>query len=217
MHFRSILLAMSDTARDYQTNAPVSTDGMDQLFDNSEQVQDAVQFDVQDTVHEEITVIEASQLLKVDRRSIVRLIHWNKLDGRKDDSGKWLLSKRSVLARLQSQDTVQSLDCDVQDAVHIVEFDVQDAVQSNVPGNVQAAPANTLDLSSSQTTSVLHLANQQAEQLKNAYTYLDAATARIIYLQQQLENKEQQIKLLTDSQHKGGWWAKFSSWFFKGK
>ena len=36
-------------------------------------------------------------------------------------------------------------------------------------------------------------------------------------LEAQLENERAQMKLLTDSQHKGGWWAKFSSWFFKGK
>jgi hypothetical protein len=26
--------------------------------------------------------------------------------------------------------------------------------------------------------------------------------------------QETQIKLLTDSQYKGSWWARFSSWFF---
>ena len=46
---------------------------------------------------------------------------------------------------------------------------------------------------------------------------LQGATYRNGYLESKLEDREQQIKLLTDSQHKGGWWAKFSSWFFKGK
>lgn len=46
---------------------------------------------------------------------------------------------------------------------------------------------------------------------------LQGATYRNGYLESKLEDREQQIRLLTDSQHKGGWWAKFSSWFFKGK
>jgi hypothetical protein len=53
---------------------------------------------------------------------------------------------------------------------------------------------------------------------------LEGATYRIGYLESKLEERQkevelhqQQIKLLTDSQHKPGWWAKFSSWFFKGQ
>ena len=46
---------------------------------------------------------------------------------------------------------------------------------------------------------------------------LQAASATIGYLKAQIEAQDHQLKLLTDSQHKGGWWAKFSSWFFKGK
>jgi hypothetical protein len=53
---------------------------------------------------------------------------------------------------------------------------------------------------------------------------LEGATYRIGYLESQLEERQkeielhqQQIKLLTDSQHKPSWWAKFSSWFFKGQ
>jgi len=73
---------MSDTARDYQTIAPASTEGMEQLF---EAVQDGVQgqlTEVQDTVsvglldvQDTVTVVEAANLLNIDRRSIVRLIN----------------------------------------------------------------------------------------------------------------------------------------------
>jgi hypothetical protein len=34
-----------------------------------------------------------------------------------------------------------------------------------------------------------------------------------MYLRSQLEEKNDQLKLLTDSQHKKGWWARFGSWF----
>lgn len=46
----------------------------------------------------------------------------------------------------------------------------------------------------------------QAHQLK-------AAGDVIMYLRAQLDEKETQLKLLTDSQHKKGWWTRFCSWF----
>ena len=200
---------MSATARDYQSPNPPSTEGLDHLFEpvsdtvqvNVGRVQDSVQPVVQDTVQSEITVLEASRLLNVDRRSIVRLLHWQKLSGRKDESGKWLVDRNSVRARLESSDTVQ---------VNVGR--VQDTVQLEVLDSVLSEIESDLDVSSSKNDqvqdTVLAIVQQQSEQLKNAYTYLDAATARILYLQQQLENKDQEIKLLTDSQHKAGWWSR---------
>jgi hypothetical protein len=44
---------------------------------------------------------------------------------------------------------------------------------------------------------------------------LEGATYRIGWLESQLQEREREIKLLTDNQHKPGWWAKFSTWFFK--
>ncbi|MBA4049808.1 MAG: hypothetical protein C0464_02235 [Cyanobacteria bacterium DS2.008] len=199
---------MNHTVRSYQTPDtaldPATTSGMDDLFevelDSVHQadieVQDAVQLETPDIVHEEITVVEASQLLNVDRRSVVRLLHWNKLSGRKSSSGKWLVDKASVLARLESSDSVQDG----------VLFEVVDTVQvEQEPEMDMSSP-----LDSEVQDTVLVILKQQSEQLKNAYTYLDAATARIIYLQQQLENKDQEIKLLTDSQHKPSWWKRLA-------
>jgi len=197
---------MSDTARDYQTIDPASTEGLAKLFDtvqgNCVGVQDTVQdgrSGVQDTVQQEMSVVEAAQILNVDRRSVVRLLNWSKLSGRKDSRGKWFVDRQSVLRRLDALDSVQCEAVDVQDGVQPDESGVQDSVQP-VESGVQ--------------DTTLQIIKDQAEQLKNAYHYLDAATARVLYLQQQLEQKDQEIKLLTDSQHKGGWWARFSSWFF---
>ncbi len=193
---------MSDTARDYQTVAPASTEGLEDLFDVSDiTVQDTVQvktIDVQDTVRDEITVVEASRLLNVDRRSVVRLLNWNKLSGRKDERGKWLISRLSVVERIHAQDIVQ-------DTVHA---EVQDGVQQNSTHVLDVS--ETKDLHVQDT--VLQVIKEQADQLKQAYTYLDAATARVLYMQQLLEQKDQEIKLLTDSQHKPGWWPRFKKW-----
>lgn len=46
---------------------------------------------------------------------------------------------------------------------------------------------------------------------------LEAANHRNGYLEAQTEGYQDQIKLLTDSQHKRGWWARFASWFVTGR
>jgi len=202
---------MTNAAQNYQTTQSATTDGLEELFTvQHTDVQDTVQDDsgsVQDSVQQEITVVEAAKLLSVDRRSIVRLLNWQKLSGHKDNRGNWLVNRQSVLERLKAQDTV--LDTD------------QDTVQVEVQDSVLGETENVLDVSMSPNSgvqdSVLDVIKQQSEQLKQAYTYLDAATARILYLQEQLEQKDREIKLLTDSQHKRGWWARFSSWFFQGR
>jgi len=43
---------------------------------------------------------------------------------------------------------------------------------------------------------------------------LQAAAFRNGYLESQLTNKTEEIKLLTDSQHKSGAWRRFCNWFF---
>lgn len=58
--------------------------------------------------------------------------------------------------------------------------------------------------------SLLDVITKQAEKL-------EAASMRIGYLEARTENYETQIKLLTDSQHKRGWWARFGAWFLGQK
>ncbi len=42
---------------------------------------------------------------------------------------------------------------------------------------------------------------------------LEAANHRNGYLEAQVDQQVEHIKLLTDSQHKTGWWSRFCSWF----
>jgi len=58
--------------------------------------------------------------------------------------------------------------------------------------------------------SLLDVITKQAEKL-------EAASMRIGYLEARTENYETQIKLLTDSQHKRGLWARFGAWFMGQK
>ncbi len=56
----------------------------------------------------------------------------------------------------------------------------------------------------------LQLAEQENATLKNL---LQGATYRNGYLEAQLEAERNQVKLLTDGQHKKPWWHRFCSWF----
>jgi chaperonin cofactor prefoldin len=49
--------------------------------------------------------------------------------------------------------------------------------------------------------------------IKDLQDKLEAATFRVGYLQHQVETKEEQIKLLTDSQHKPSWWLRLKNLF----
>jgi hypothetical protein len=81
---------------------------------------------------------------------------------------------------------------------------VDDSHPVSVTTVVTAEPETTVPLHT------LHLIEQlQAK--------LEGATYRIGYLESKLEDRDYQIKLLTDSQHKPGWWAKLSNWFFKAQ
>lgn len=53
--------------------------------------------------------------------------------------------------------------------------------------------------------------------LKEKDAKIEALLMRNGYLQSQLETSQETVKLLTDSQHKRGWWAQFASWFVTGR
>lgn len=62
-------------------------------------------------------------------------------------------------------------------------------------------------------TMLLQLVQDMQNKLDSANHQLQAATYRNGYLESQLESKELQIKLLTDSQPKRTGWSRFWSWF----
>jgi hypothetical protein len=79
-------------------------------------------------------------------------------------------------------------------------------------------PASTVVIGSQQgqdLQSLLKLVREQAFNLENANKSLQAASFRNGYLEAQLTAKEEEIKLLTDSQHKSSWWLRFKESIFK--
>jgi hypothetical protein len=65
----------------------------------------------------------------------------------------------------------------------------------------------------SESTAILGL----LEQNKRLMDQLNALTYRNGYLESKLEEREKEVQLLTDSQHKRGWWSRFGSWFMTGR
>lgn len=201
---RPILHLMSDTARDYQTLDAATTNGMDDLFDVVPTIADSVseEADVVATVSDSgtwLTVIEAANSIKKSERTIQRYAKCGKLRSKNDEFGRlmiWLAT---------SADT---------------SITVTEGVAANGDSKLglttnSDAVATAADINLSPTGDT---DNQRLwDLLKEKDAKIEALLMRNGYLQAQAETAQETINLLTDSQHKGGWWAKFSSWFFKAR
>ena len=210
---------MNSSAENFQPDSSTSTDGLEQLFDttqdtvqddtqkNSSPVQDSVHDDaqgtVQDDVQEFLSAKQAAKLLGIDRRSVVRLVNWQKLKGLKDNRGRWQINKESVLARLERtkadehEDYTSEVQDTVQDDAHKDSSHVQGTAQVEIASSQQAFSNNEL-----LTKAVLDMSSK-----------LEAANYRVGYLEAQLVERDTQIKLLTDTQSKPGKWHQFINWF----
>lgn len=64
-----------------------------------------------------------------------------------------------------------------------------------------------------QLEKLLDVIKAQSDKLEDAHRKLESANYRIGYLESQTQTYQEQVKLLTDSQRRSGWWSRFSSWF----
>lgn len=199
---------MSETVPDYQTIGAAATEGLEDLF--VEVLPEAglgrpqvLPSEGLPGDHQGLPVEDVAELLGVSIRTVIKRLRKGTLPGFKvhDKFGdKWVVSPQAILGATHLNDEAGL-------------GGPQVLPSEGLPGDHQGLP---IEQTSSTTVqdSVLQVIQKQAEQLQQAYTYLDAATARVLYLQQQLEQKDQELKLLTDSQHKNGWWSHFKKWFF---
>lgn len=186
---------MSEAARDSNATNATTTEGLDHLFEaDLADVQTAASplVDVADAHVHAITLNEAAQKLGITRRSALRLIQEGKLDAAKDGHGQWLVKTDSIDRRLRGRLKANAHVSDI----HVDMDDV----------HVQVGPDVQFD-------------GQQAI-MKELLAKVEALTFRNGYLESQLHERErdifeqqQQIQLLTDSQHKPGWWARFAKWW----
>jgi len=64
---------------------------------------------------------------------------------------------------------------------------------------------------------LLKRVSEVERELAMSHKELQSAVWRNGYLESQLENERDKVKLLTDSQYQPGWWARFATWFFRGQ
>ncbi len=205
---------MSDTARDYQTSVPASTEGLEEFFEplatTGQATPDlaiAIPYQPQATpVHVGLEIEQAAKLLGVSNRTILRRLQKKTLEGFKINGPfgpEWRVSEKALTTLSQPLTTLGQATPVQPHAtpVHLVLHDIEEReseLEQQDSANSQALTTTNIDIA-------------------DLLLKLEGASYRIGYLESKLEEKNSQIKLLTDSQHKPGWWAKFSSWFFKGQ
>lgn len=195
---------MSDTARDYQTIDAATTSGMDDLFDVVPTSADSFSLDADTVVTVSdsgswVTVIEAASFIKKSERTIQRYAKGKKIKSKTDEFGRlliWLPTNADI--PVTSISTVATI-ANNNPSVATRFEDVATRADSSSDAATVSDSQRLWDL----------LAEKDAK--------IEALLMRNGYLQAQMETSQETIKLLTDSQHKPGWWAKFSSWFFKGQ
>ena len=193
---------MSDTARDYQTIDVVSTEGLEAFFEDpvTRSDNDPVKSDRLDSSdNDPVTDIywtpqEAAKHFGVSVRTVRRRLQDGSLAGRKVNGANGPEWQVCPVTR-SDNDPVKSDRLDSSD---------------NDPVTVTASDTRAV------TDRLIDYLREKDQLLLTKEKDLQAASATIGYLRAQIEAQEQQLKLLTDSQHKSGWWARFSSWFFKG-
>ena len=195
---------MSDTARDYQCTSAATTDGMEDLFDVVPTSADRslVDADIVATVNDSgswVAVVDAASSLRKSERTIQRYAKCGKLRSKTDGFGRLLIWLPTTA---DSSITVTD---------HVATTADSNSGLTTSVGRVATIADSKINLETS--------ANNQHlwDLLKEKDTKIEALLMRNGYLQAQAESAQETIKLLTDSQHKQGWWAKFSSWFFKGQ
>mgnify|MGYP000747415980 CR=1 FL=1 len=188
---------MSDTAREtntYQTVDCASTDGLDTLFDIV-----ATHDDIVATIGDSGswgTVADVASSLNKSERSVQRYAKSGKLKSKTDESGRlliWLATNADTF--ITPTQNVATRD------------DTSESINQSVATDADKTSINATILE-----------NERLWQfLKEKDAKIEALLMRNGYLQAQAETAQEAIKLLTDSQQKDGWWAKFSSWFFKAR
>lgn len=183
---------MSEPAPELRATETLTTEGLDDLFIDVSEVQlHAVETQLHATAAQSnatarsCTVKEASELLGVPTSTIYRRIKAGKYSViGNDETGAQIIS-------LQLRPTAPSQLDAVETQLHAV------AAQSD-------AVETQLDAARSDNESLAALVEMSKK--------LEAANYRIGWLESQLLEREREVKLLTDSQHKPGWWARLKKW-----
>jgi hypothetical protein len=216
---------MSDTARDYQPPMPASTEGLDDLFlqgvlEKREESSDTEQGVLPEVAAAQLGLSVSGVLKRLRRGNLpgfkVQAIRGEKWlvcptalpEGVLETNKESSVSTEGVLdlaeeSSKESLDQAEESSVNTEGVLDLAEESLllSDEMAWEIQGSIvnsEAAPVQ------SNTGNV-----DVAELLRK----LEGATYRIGYLESKLEDREKEIKLLTDSQHKAAWWKRFYTWF----
>lgn len=202
---------MSDTARDYQTIEPSSVEGLEQIFEvDAPDVIEVREHEQEDANQDQggretdayLSVDEAAQKLKISVRAIQKRLKRGTLKGLKVKVGageRWLIDRAAILKSMDAPDVIEVREQEQEDANQYHDGREMDAYLCEHGRETDASVAHD---------------HYKDSLIKDLQSKLEGASYRVGYLEAKLEEKETQIRLLTDSQHKGSWWADFKKWFF---
>lgn len=151
-----------------------------------------------------LTLKEAVDFYKISEKTIRLHISQGKIPARKEQGPKgleWRIYPSGVPAEPEPIESITEIELGDNQTGTGLE-DTQNRAGTTVePDWNQASERRPGELDK-----LLEVIQTQAQKL-------EAANYRIGYLEAQSQTYKEQIKLLTDSQHKAGWWVRFSSWF----
>lgn len=142
-----------------------------------------------------LTIDEAAAILGVTSRTILRRLQKQSLSGFKI-AGQFGPEWRVLLSNADSTPTQANTSHGQTTPDHI---------------DFQIIPSEN-ELVTELRRQIDALKAELESKVSEAQREIQAASFRNGYLESQLENQRDQIKLLTDSQHKPGWWARFKKW-----
>ena len=167
---------------------------------------------VADPAQSGVSLEEASRLLRLHVDTIKKRLRKGSLRGFKVQEKfgeKWFVSIEEIPIRdeVVTQPTVEAVPNPTQGVASPTSEDLVDPTQA-----VDGATLGTGD-NAGQIARLVNSLERKDGVIESQAHQLRAAGDVIMYLRSQLEEKETHIKLLTDSQHKAGWWSRFCSWF----
>jgi hypothetical protein len=199
----------------HQTNVDlISVDGLDDVF--AEIVQgtpeaipegipkfakaslEAIPVESKDTP-QGVPVEEAARVFGTSTRAIIKRLQKGTLSGFKVPSkfgDKWLVAPEAIPTAVENN---------------------QKAIPKGTPASAGASPEaipQSKEISQGVPVEIVQELLKKVEALTYRNGYLESQVAE---RDRQIESHQDQIKLLTDSQHKRSWWARFGSWFVTGR
>lgn len=197
---------MSEAAHQINVDL-ISVDGLEPLFETTEpgsetpnQPTEPGSEPVSGIAQEIVSTDEAAKRLGISSRAVIKRLQTGSLQGFRDTS------------KTRSEWRIYWKEPSSEPAIKRKNNQAEPERTGTEEGTVQEEPNGT-----GSDSYLIELNRKLLEQVQ-------ALTYRNGYLQSQLAEREQdiaeqdeRIKLLTDSQHQKGWWARFGSWFFSGR